>query len=77
MNSVFSKVLSLACGGEHPMKSSYGFMFEKLRNCVETLNDDTYYMGELLKEALEIEDLSHFKTASNVTHCLFPSLLFG
>lgn len=42
-------------------------MFEKLSDCSDILDDAIYYIGNQIKETLDVDELSHVHSAGNVS----------
>lgn len=61
------EVKVMAMNGESPLTQSYKFMFEKLRDAAEVLDDTITTLGDELKGLLKNEEYSNLKTASNET----------
>ncbi|XP_071547117.1 DNA polymerase alpha subunit B isoform X2 [Panulirus ornatus] len=59
------QVKMMAMGSEEPMTQSYKYMFEKLRDAAETLDNAINDMADQLKEVLGVEEYSHPRIASN------------
>ncbi|XP_069942164.1 DNA polymerase alpha subunit B isoform X1 [Cherax quadricarinatus] len=59
------KVKLLAMGGDKPLTKTYKYMFEKVRDAAEALDDSIDALAEQIKDSLGIEEFSHLKVASN------------
>ncbi|KAG7171291.1 DNA polymerase alpha subunit B-like, partial [Homarus americanus] len=59
------KVKLLAMGGEESLNQTYKYMFEKLGDAAEALDDAIVVLAEQMKETLGVEEYSEFKTVSN------------
>ncbi|MCL4151470.1 UNVERIFIED_CONTAM: hypothetical protein GTU68_060424, partial [Idotea baltica] len=53
------------CGGDSPLTSSYKFMFEKLRDCADVLDDTIYHLGNQILKSKDIEETVNLRTTSN------------
>lgn len=54
-------------GGEHPLTKSYKYMFEKMREVAEVLDDSIDALAEQMKKDLDTEDFTPLRVASNVS----------
>ncbi|XP_068227234.1 DNA polymerase alpha subunit B isoform X2 [Palaemon carinicauda] len=70
-NNFKPQVELMAMTGETPLTESYKYMFEKLRDAAEVLNDTITLLGDEIKEILKVEEYSSLKSASNevITVC--------
>ncbi|KAL7646319.1 UNVERIFIED_CONTAM: hypothetical protein RMT77_003228 [Armadillidium vulgare] len=59
------EVKILPCGGDKSLSGAYNFMFEKLSDCSDILDDAIYYIGNQIKETLDVDELSHVHSAGN------------
>lgn len=57
----FLQVKLLAMGGEHPLRNSYRYMFEKMRDAAEVLDDGINVLANQMKEQLGTEEFSHLR----------------
>ncbi|KAB7501412.1 DNA polymerase alpha subunit B [Armadillidium nasatum] len=60
------EVKILPCGGDKSLSGAYNFMFEKLGDCSDILDDAIYYIGNQIKETLDVDELSHVHSAGNI-----------
>ncbi|KAK7019690.1 DNA polymerase alpha subunit B, partial [Halocaridina rubra] len=63
------QVKIMAMNGETPLTKSYKYMFEKLRDVAEILDDNIMSLGEVMKEQLHVEEYSSVKNTSNEVIC--------
>lgn len=61
------QVRVMAMNGESPLTKPYKYMFEKLRDAAEVLDDTITNLGEEMKELLNTEEYSSLRSASNET----------
>ncbi|XP_066942609.1 DNA polymerase alpha subunit B isoform X2 [Macrobrachium rosenbergii] len=61
----------MAMTGDTPLTESYKYMFDKLRDVAEVLNDTITLLGDEIKDTLKVEEYSSLKSACNevITVC--------